>query len=235
MRRALVLSFSLVLVALSGCGGKPKNGECSTSKDCEEQEGYGKICIEGRCQECGQDTDCQAGFVCKDMKCMPKAECEKDVDCPTGSTCQAGRCVVTAAKPECTGDADCGPGRGCEAGRCVDKAAAMTSSECDNLEPIYFDFDKATIRKDAGSILNHHAACLKQVAGTIGGNCDERGTAEYNLHLGQRRAEAAKKYLVNLGVPAKNLKTVSYGKERPICSEHSETCWQQNRNAQFAK
>lgn len=233
MRRALFLSLPFVFAALTGCSGS-KNGECSTSADCEGQEGYGKICIEGRCQECGQDTDCQTGFVCKEMKCVPKAECEKDVDCPSGSTCVDGRCTAAEAKPECQGDADCGPGRGCEGGRCIDKAAP--AGDCATLEPVLFDFDKATIREDAGSILNHHAGCLKEASSpiTIAGNCDERGTAEYNLHLGQRRAEAAKKYLINLGIPAKNLKTVSYGKERPVCSEQSESCYQQNRNAQFS-
>jgi len=77
-----------------------------------------------------------------------------------------------------------------------------------------------------------NAACLKDRGYkkiVIEGNCDERGTAEYNIHLGQRRAEAAKKFLVNLGVHTKGIKTVSYGKERPICTEQTEDCWQKNR------
>lgn len=231
MRRALFLSLPFVLVALTGCPSKPKNGECSSSKDCESQEGYGKICVEGRCQECGQDTDCKAGFVCRELKCVPRPECEKDADCPSGKSCQAGRCEAAEPKAECQADADCGAGRACEGGKCVDKGG-----DCASLENIRFDFDKATVRDDAAPVLEHHAGCIKNTPEqqyTVAGNCDERGTSEYNLHLGQRRAEAAKKYLVNLGVPAKNLKTVSYGKERPVCSEQNESCWSQNRNAQF--
>ncbi len=237
MRRVLLLSLPVVLFALTGCPSKPKPGECSSSKDCEAQEGYGKICIEGRCQECGQDTDCKAGFVCRDLKCVPRPECEKDADCPGGKTCQEGRCVAMAPKAECEKDADCGAGKACEAGKCV--AAAAAADECGSLEAlenIHFDFDKAGIRADATPVLEHHATCFKKLQPkevVVAGNCDERGTAEYNLHLGERRAESAKKYLANLGVSSKALKTVSYGKERPLCTEHDESCWQKNRNAQF--
>ena len=80
--------------------------------------------------------------------------------------------------------------------------------------------------------LAKNAACIKDRAFTkvtVEGNCDDRGTVEYNLQLGQRRADSAKKFLVNLGVPAKAIKTVSFGKERPICTEQVESCWSQNR------
>ncbi len=68
----------------------------------------------------------------------------------------------------------------------------------------------------------------------IEGNCDERGTVEYNLALGQKRADSAKNYLTGLGVDAKMLDTISYGKERPVCTEHNEACWARNRNDTFA-
>ena len=85
---------------------------------------------------------------------------------------------------------------------------------------------------ESQTVLTRNAACIKEKAFTrvtVEGNCDDRGTVEYNLQLGQRRAEAAKKFLVNLGIPAKSIKAVSYGKERPSCTEATESCWQKNR------
>jgi peptidoglycan-associated lipoprotein len=96
----------------------------------------------------------------------------------------------------------------------------------------YFDYDKADIRADAQTALQHDADFLKkypQARIVIEGHCDERGSTEYNLALGDRRANAVKQYLVNLGVPAANINTVSYGKEKPFCTESNESCWQQNR------
>ncbi len=96
----------------------------------------------------------------------------------------------------------------------------------------YFDYDKADIRADAQQALQHDADFLKrypQAHIVIEGHCDERGSTEYNLALGDRRASAVKQYLVNLGIPASNINTVSYGKEKPFCLESSEACYQQNR------
>ncbi len=102
----------------------------------------------------------------------------------------------------------------------------------------YFDYDKADIRPDARDALSKTADFLKghpQFKVTIEGHCDERGSTEYNLALGQRRADAVKQYLVSLGVPADRLATVSFGKEKPFCQEHAEPCWQQNRRGHFVK
>jgi peptidoglycan-associated lipoprotein len=103
-----------------------------------------------------------------------------------------------------------------------------------NIKDAFFDFDKSDIRPDAQTALNADADFLKQhpnIKFTIEGHCDERGSEEYNLGLGQRRADAAKNYLVNLGISADNITTISYGKDRPFCTEHNEECWQQNRRA----
>jgi peptidoglycan-associated lipoprotein len=86
------------------------------------------------------------------------------------------------------------------------------------------------------STLTTDASFLKEHQGikfTIEGHCDERGSEEYNLGLGDRRATAAKNYLVNLGVSGDRVSTISYGKDRPFCTEHNEECWQQNRRAHF--
>ena len=104
------------------------------------------------------------------------------------------------------------------------------------LKPAFFDYDKADIRADARDVLAANATWLKKypsVQFTIEGHCDERGTAQYNLALGDRRANAAKDYLASLGVDASRIKTVSYGKERPFATGHDEDSWQKNRRAHF--
>jgi peptidoglycan-associated lipoprotein len=104
------------------------------------------------------------------------------------------------------------------------------------LKDIYFDFDRADLRADARETLKANAQWLKDnPAATvqIEGHCDERGTAEYNLALGARRAQAAKDYLVTLGIPEQRISTISYGQELPVCREHNEECWQKNRHDRF--
>jgi peptidoglycan-associated lipoprotein len=106
------------------------------------------------------------------------------------------------------------------------------------VQDAYFDYDKADIRPDAREALSKTAEYLKsnpQVKVTIEGHCDERGSTEYNLGLGDRRASAVKQYLVSLGVSAGSLSTVSFGKEKPFCMDHNEACWQQNRRGHFVK
>jgi len=117
---------------------------------------------------------------------------------------------------------------------------AATRARIDELlariEDAYFDYDKAAIRPDARNALQADSTELRDIlAGypnyklTVEGHCDERGSQEYNMGLGDRRAAAAKEYLVEVGIPAAQLSVVSYGKERPACTEHDETCWQKNR------
>jgi peptidoglycan-associated lipoprotein len=114
--------------------------------------------------------------------------------------------------------------------------AAVAAPAVPGLNIIYFDFDRYNIRSGDAEVLKKNLDWFKANANTkirIEGNCDERGTVEYNLALGQKRADAAKNYLVGLGVDAKRLDTISYGKERPICTEHNEGCWVQNRRDAF--
>jgi peptidoglycan-associated lipoprotein len=104
------------------------------------------------------------------------------------------------------------------------------------LSDIFFELDRADIQDEGRSILQRDADWLKRwtsTAVTIEGHCDSRGSAEYNLGLGSRRASAVKDYLVSLGVPATRLTTVSKGKEQPVCSEENESCWSQNRRGHF--
>jgi peptidoglycan-associated lipoprotein len=106
-----------------------------------------------------------------------------------------------------------------------------------NVQDIFFDYDTADIRADAQATLSRDASFLAshpEIKIVIGGYCDERGSNEYNLGLGQNRADAAKNALVTAGVAASRIRTISYGKEKPFCSESTEECWQQNRRAGFS-
>jgi peptidoglycan-associated lipoprotein len=104
------------------------------------------------------------------------------------------------------------------------------------IEDAYFDYNKHTLRPDAINALQADSTELRDILKdfpdyklTIEGNCDERGSAEYNLALGDARAKAAKDYLVQVGIPGDQLSIISYGKDRPVCQEHDEACWQKNR------
>jgi peptidoglycan-associated lipoprotein len=106
----------------------------------------------------------------------------------------------------------------------------------ENVKDIYFDYDKGDIRADQQGALGGDISFLKQhpnVRFTIEGHCDERGSTEYNLALGDTRANAVKSALVQGGVSGSNIKTISYGKEKPFCTEHAESCWQENRRGHF--
>jgi peptidoglycan-associated lipoprotein len=119
--------------------------------------------------------------------------------------------------------------------------AAPAPSEADlfsqNIRDVYFDYDKADIRGDQQASVQADAAFLGQHSSdnfTIEGHCDERGSTEYNIALGDKRATAVKNALTAAGVSASRINTVSYGKEKPFCNESNEACWQQNRRGHFA-
>jgi peptidoglycan-associated lipoprotein len=105
-----------------------------------------------------------------------------------------------------------------------------------NVQDIFYDYDTADIRADAQTTLSRNASYLAShpnIRIVIGGYCDERGSNEYNLALGQNRADAAKNALVTAGVAADRIRVISFGKEKPFCTESTEECWQQNRRAGF--
>jgi peptidoglycan-associated lipoprotein len=111
-----------------------------------------------------------------------------------------------------------------------------TKSVAKKLQPVYFDFDKYNVRSDQQGTMKNNAAVLQSNAGqkvVVEGNCDERGSKEYNIALGDRRAKAGKSYLTNLGISGDRVNTISYGKEKPVCTAHNESCWQQNRRDDF--
>jgi peptidoglycan-associated lipoprotein len=220
MRRLNVLLLLASVAALAACPSPPKNGECKTSADCATQEGFGKVCVAGRCAECAADADCKAGFTCAANRCEPKPA--------------AAPPPRAEPKPECTGDAGCGAGQSCQAGRCV--AAAVDPACADAAAfTVRFGFDQAAIGADASGTLKKLAACLQKSPPRrlgVDGHCDDRGTTAYNMALGKKRSEAVKKYLADLGA-ATAVDTNTFGKEKPLCREATEDCWARNRRAEL--
>jgi peptidoglycan-associated lipoprotein len=114
----------------------------------------------------------------------------------------------------------------------------VSSSTISDLEPLYFDYDQASIRSDSGAVLRRNADGIKTNSSwgevVIQGNTDERGSEEYNLALGERRAVAVKRYLTDLGVPSTRLRTVSFGEAKPAVPGHDESAYRYNRRSDFA-
>ena len=116
------------------------------------------------------------------------------------------------------------------------KGESSATSAAGPLKDVFFDFDRYDLKPDARDTLKTNADWLKRNPSArieIEGHCDERGTNEYNLALGAKRAQTAKDYLVTLGITSERLSTISYGEEIPVCREQADTCWQQNRRARF--
>ncbi len=125
---------------------------------------------------------------------------------------------------------------------CQNKKGPTTSgpigAPIKGLKTVYFDFDRSNIRDDQITTLQGNSDFMKSnssVRVVIEGHCDERGTNEYNMALGDRRARSSKEYLVNLGIDPNRMNTISYGEERPLATCHDESCWWQNRRADFVK
>jgi peptidoglycan-associated lipoprotein len=149
---------------------------------------------------------------------------------PGGSTTASATVNVTSPPPPPPPPIDSGVPKG-------DVGSRLTSQ----VQDAYFDYDKSDIRGDAQATLQQNATALKAILAdfpsatiVVEGHCDDRGSAEYNLGLGDRRASAAKEFLVQLGVPGDRLQTISYGKERPQCTDQNESCWQRNRRVHFS-
>ena len=150
---------------------------------------------------------------------------------PELSTKPAQASAAAPAESLCSRDLDCGDGRLCLHQHCVNISSG--AAECESVR-VHFDFNSSQIHEADRPVLQRMAVCLKAeqaVHVTVEGNADERGTEEYNLALGDKRATAVEKYLEALGVSGQQLRTVSYGKERPLCTEHDEACWAKNRRA----
>jgi len=251
MRPIVLVCFAL---AMAACPGRVQYPECKTDGDCAE---HGQVCINGFCKECRDDSNCASHPdrpVCRDAICVAKPQCAKnedcgpgmkcaegrcapecasDADCPGGARCLQGRC---AAEERCTGDADCPKGKACVDRVCKSQEEAKRIGDC-SLKPVYFGYDDATLSPEARKLLDDAFQCLRRVQFrrvVVAGHTDERGTTEYNLALGERRAEAVRRYLAQLGAEPGKLKAISYGKERSANPGHDEVAWAKNRRAEIA-
>ena len=256
LRPALLSALVAGVMLSTACPG-PDWPKCENDDHCKSDKegntsGKDLMCVFGQCQECAKDKHCGAGEVCRSYRCVPKPECDSDTDCDGNKVCQAGKCKI-----ECTTNAECGSGQSCRENRCIAGAQCAEDADCPegqscvdgscqggmagaggcSLQPrILFDFNMASITSEARATLDENARCMKENASwniTIEGHCDDRGTAEYNLALGERRAGAAKKYMQKLGVSGARMKTISYGEEQPLNSGSNEGAWSENRRAEF--
>ncbi len=226
------------------------NGQC---QECREDAqcalrypGQQRRCAEGRCEEavqCHLDADCAAfgtNLICNAGACVQP--CRSDTDCAGAATCRDHRCISRA----CDSDAACGANQLCRNNLCVlDRAAEKTAAKCRpalagelvRLEPLFFDFDVFELNDAARIQLEEAVTCLRLAPASlhlvVEGHCDDRGTQEYNLALGERRAQAVVAYLKQLGIHGRQLTVRSKGENEPLCSEATETCYSRNRRVQF--
>ena len=247
-----------------GCGADVKYPQCETDEQCKQDASGNAIteyCVNKQCQQCREDTHCGAGQTCQSGRCQQASECPCEAplvcennkcvqpecvtneDCEAGKVCDANVCVDAP----CTSDQECGAGMVCNDGVC-EAASDQISSECRPMSPgggevvslqiVQFEFDKADLTPATRQALEQNAECLRQAPDltvVLEGHADERGTQEYNLALGDRRANSVKEYLENLGIQASRMRTVSKGKNEPVCNQNTEDCFSKNRRVQFVQ
>jgi peptidoglycan-associated lipoprotein len=242
------------LIFMAGC--KPNYPKCKEDDHCAE---HGEVCVDGTCKQCRDDKQCKPGFECKAGACAKKPECLKNEDCTKPLICKAQKCVPECTtdadcssnkfctnqqcvpRTECDSAHPCANGHPCEGNKCVEPpkqpevvTPPVVAPQCE-LGTVHFGFNDYALSEEARSQLEKNADCLKQrkQAVTIEGHCDERGTEEFNIALGNKRADAARRYLVGLGVSGDTIGIVSYGKERPKDPGHNEEAWSVNRRGEF--
>lgn len=212
IRSAVVLA-SLVLTA---CG--PKYPNCGEDSDCHEHE----FCVDQQCQQCRSESDCGQGQQCNAGRCdaIP-GYCADNSTCPSGQECQNNRCTrVTQSTTDTTDPTT---------------TTTPTPQAC-QISPIYFDFESADLSGSARDQIQAVVNCMRErnVARlTVVGHCDPRGTEEYNLALGDRRARAVRDFMVSLGVARNALNSTSQGEEMAQGSE--ETTWARDRKVEFVQ
>ena len=218
--------LAMTLSLISACPG-PDYPKCEKddhcAKDAEGKE-IAEVCVFGQCQECGSDEHCSDGKSCRNYRC--ESVCAEDGDCGDGlscfggecksecdavaggcddsQNCQKGRCVAAAAP--CEEDGDCDIGFRCSTGICTEGLveATQATEACGEHVRVFFDYNEIVLNSDSRTTLEQLAECLQGHPDwnlTVEGHADERGTTEYNLALGEKRARTVIDYLKNLGVP----------------------------------
>ncbi len=234
------------LLLLTAVACRPDYPNCEDDDDCR-----GGVCVNRQCQQCLDDSQCAvpgaAGPTCVSGRCeqvaakATPAGCTSSADCQSGQRCDGQTCVAG-----CAGDLDCGPEHTCTDGACVRRLATHTvSAGCRSMTdpasgtvavpPIHFEFNRDELTPEAQRTLDEAAPCLREATAmvlVIEGHGDERGTQEYNLALGEKRAQRVRGYLGHLGVDVDRLRTLSKGENEPVCSAAVESCWSQNRRVE---
>ncbi len=245
------IGIALLALSMTACPG-PTWPNCEDDSTCVDYGRGANHCVDGVCVSCVGEGDCGPLQVCRNGACERDwSLCNGDSDCREGQICRGNSCIAGCADNAACGagrrcvdnqceeidgwcnlDRDCGAGQVCENNTCV----ASTSCGDREFEMVYYDFDEAIIRTDQESRLDHNVECLAQHDDDvqIQGHCDERGTDAYNLALGERRARASERYMTRNGVDSDRLDTISYGEARPVARCGNESCWRQNRRAEFA-
>jgi peptidoglycan-associated lipoprotein len=220
-RIAMALVASVALLGVSGCSKKSVQSGGDTQSSQQSKTAKTES-MEGSKSGVGNfpDTSMQSGGG-SGLRGLDKNPSEERV----GGSGMGGSLLAKAD----TGDT---------AGRQLDEIRAeQAASAAAGLRDVFFGYDSWTISDDQRQSLNRDAEWMKSNPGAmvkVEGHCDERGTTAYNLVLGEKRAKAVRNYLVELGISANRLSVVSYGKERPSCLDHAESCYQQNRRGHLA-
>ena len=262
MRRLLLLLFVSTLSCSApryphcrsndDCAAKGEvcaNGQCQECIDdgqcAHKYQGEVRSCQSGRCEpklQCQSNADCAAlgaDLACRQNRCVP--ECTKDSDCQNG-TCKSNKCFAT-----CQNDVECGGGRACVAGSCqaaqtteatqiTDACRPKRAGDTVATETVHFEFDQYELTAQARATLDRNFECLKQAKNLVlvlEGHCDERGTQEYNLALGERRASTVRTYLKYLGIDPDHMQTRSKGENEPLCRNNTEACHATNRRVEL--
>jgi len=236
MYRLLSIAVTLItLVVVAAC--TPKYPKCDKDEHCQKKN---EFCVNGMCQQCRNTKDCSKGKRCNGGRCDPIAGyCDGSSDCPDGKVCKRNRCVPCAEDTECGADGRCKSGRCLAPGQCAEDADCPENHECQDgtcvapptdakpsgsdpcsqigltpLPTIYFDYDEFVLSSAGTQKLQEAVNCLRRVSRRVRmeGHCDARGTEEYNLALGDRRARSVKRYLLRLGAPRDRIRAVSKGK-----------------------
>ena len=171
-------------------------------------------------------------FGCAKKPVLPVAS----APAPVGAAASSGMPTTTAGRPSGQSAMGSAAGQSTSAATGTARPAPNEFAAVSDLQDIHFEFDRSAIRPEDAQLLDGNARWLRansQDLLLIEGHCDERGTDGYNLALGDRRAKAAMDYLIAQGVAARRISVISYGKERPVCTQHDEACWTKNRRAHF--
>lgn len=251
-RSSLFLLTALVFVLGALLGGCRSYPECKRDKHCVDYGRGTPFCVDRVCRDCRDDSHCGFCEQCDNNSCVRTPGCcADDADCPSPQRCRDNRCG-----PQCLSDADCGEMERCLSGTCVE-IECRTDEDCpdgyrcenfscvqivDNtpcanrqFRTVYFDFDEHVLRADQASSMEWNQACYDRFEGNtdVEGHCDERGTVEYNLALGDRRARTIRDWLQRAGVDLARMNKISYGENRPVATGSNENAWRQNRRVEI--